>query len=103
MSDPPNNNVVYNNININNTSNNINSEKTKKFSPPSVEEVRAFIDENNYHVDPEQFVDYYESVGWKVGKDKPMKNWRSAVRNWERRSNGSNTKYTAKANGIDTF
>ena len=103
MSDPPDNNVVYNNININNTSNNIYREKTKKFSRPSVEEVRAFIEENNYHVDPEQFVDYYESVGWKVGKDKPMKDWRASVRTWERKNNGINTKYTPKANGVDTF
>ena len=95
--------LTHNNINNNIYNINNNIEKTKKFSRPSVEEVRAFIDENNYHVDPEQFVDYYESVGWKVGKDKPMKNWRSAVRNWERRNNGSNTKYTPKANGVDTF
>ncbi|MCQ2525025.1 MAG: helix-turn-helix domain-containing protein [Lachnospiraceae bacterium] len=103
MSNPPDNNVVYNNININNTSNNINSEKTKKFSPPSVDEVREFIKENGYHVDPEQFVDYYESVGWKVGKDKPMKDWRASVRTWERKNNGINNRYTPKANGVDTF
>ena len=107
MTVPPDNNVEenntsINNININNKKEN-NKEKTKKFSIPSVEEVRKFIEENNYHVDAEAFVDYYESVGWKVS-NKPMKKWEAAVRTWERRINATNSgKYTPKANGIDTF
>ncbi len=52
-----------------------------RFSPPTVEEVRAYCAEKGYAVDPDRFVDYYTSNGWKVGKN-PMKDWRAAVRNW---------------------
>ena len=55
----------------------------KKFSPPSVEEVRAYCQERQNNVDAERFVDYYTSNGWKVGKN-PMKDWKAAVRTWER-------------------
>lgn len=56
-----------------------------RFSPPSVDEVRAYCLEHGNHVDPERFVDFYASKGWLVGKN-PMKDWRAAVRNWERNS-----------------
>ena len=56
----------------------------KRFEPPSVEEVDAYIKEQNYHVDAQRFVDYYTSNGWKVGKN-PMKDWKAAVRTWERK------------------
>lgn len=60
--------------------------KTKKrtFSPPTVEEVGAYILEKNYSVNPETFVNFYESKGWYVGKNK-MKNWQAAVRTWEQK------------------
>lgn len=35
----------------------------------------------------ESFCDYWESVGWLIGKDKkPMKSWKAAIRNWVSRS-----------------
>lgn len=52
-----------------------------RFSPPSVADVVAFCQEKGFTIDPERFVDYYNSVGWMVGKNK-MKDWRAAVRNW---------------------
>ncbi len=54
------------------------------FSPPSVDDVRAYCAEKGYHVDPERFVDHYTSNGWMVGRSK-MKDWRAAVRNWNRK------------------
>ncbi len=54
-----------------------------RFSPPSVEEVKAYCSENGYAVDAQRFVDYYTSNGWKVGKN-PMKDWKAAVRTWSR-------------------
>lgn len=57
--------------------------KTKRFSKPSVEEIREYCNERQNTVDPEQFYDFYESKGWVVGKS-PMKDWKSAVRTWER-------------------
>lgn len=54
----------------------------RKFYPPTVAEVRAYCDAMGYGVNPQSFVDFYESKGWKVGKA-PMKDWRAAVRTWE--------------------
>lgn len=55
-----------------------------RFVPPTLEEVSAFIAENNYRVNAEKFIDYYNANGWMVGKTK-MKDWKAAVRNWHRR------------------
>lgn len=57
--------------------------KTKRFSPPSVDEIREYITEMDYPVDPERFFDYYETRGWMAGKTK-MKDWKAAVRTWVR-------------------
>lgn len=54
-----------------------------RFQRPTLAEVTAYCKERNSTVDPEAFVSYYESNGWKVGKN-PMKDWKAAVRNWER-------------------
>ena len=55
------------------------------FSPPSVDDVREYCREKGYNVDPERFVDYYTSNGWMVGRNR-MKDWKSAVRNWNRKN-----------------
>ena len=54
------------------------------FVKPTVEEIAAYCRFRNNGLDPEQIWDFYESKGWFIGKTK-MKNWRSAVRTWERR------------------
>ena len=53
------------------------------FVPPTVEEVRAYCEERENGIDAARFVDYYAARGWMVGKTK-MKDWRAAVRTWER-------------------
>lgn len=58
-------------------------QKRKRFVPPSLEEVKAYCSERNNNVDAERFIDYYTSNGWLVGKNK-MKDWKAAVRTWER-------------------
>ena len=58
-------------------------EKRTIFVPPTVEEVSQFCSENNIDVNANTFVNFYESKGWFVGKNK-MKNWKAAVRTWER-------------------
>lgn len=55
-----------------------------RFTPPTVDEVRAYCNEKHYPVDAERFVDYYTSNGWMVGKNK-MKDWRAAVRTWAKK------------------
>jgi predicted phage replisome organizer len=62
--------------------------RTKRFTPPSVEEVRSYCAERKNNVDAQRFVDYYTSNGWLVGKNK-MKDWRAAVRTWERNNTSS--------------
>ena len=49
----------------------------------SIEEVKEYCKERNNGINAETFIDFYESKGWKVGKT-PMKDWKAAVRNWER-------------------
>ena len=67
------------------------STHTKKFVPPSLEEVRAYCNERNNNVDAQTFIDFYESKGWLIGKNK-MKNWKAAVRTWERKEQGTTVK-----------
>lgn len=55
----------------------------KKFVKPTVEEVRLYCMERRNSVDPQAFVDFYDSKGWLIGKT-PMKDWKAAVRTWER-------------------
>lgn len=64
-------------------------ETASRFRPPTVEEVEAYCFERNNKVDPERFVDFYSSNGWKVGKN-PMKDWKAAVRTWEKRDGPNN-------------
>lgn len=68
----------------NNNDKNENNEKKKVFVPPTVDEVRAYCQERHNNVDPERFVNFYESKGWMIGKNK-MKDFKAAVRNWEKR------------------
>lgn len=62
---------------------NIIKEKNNKFKKPTLEEIQAYCKERNDNVNAEQFYDYYESIGWKVG-NKCMKDWKACVRTWER-------------------
>ena len=58
---------------------------TKRFKPPTIEEVKEYCKERNNGVDAERFVDFYEAKGWMLGKNK-MKDWKAAVRTWERKN-----------------
>lgn len=59
--------------------------RAARFTPPTLEEVRAYCAERGSNVDPERFIDFYSSKGWMVGKNK-MKDWKAAIRGWESRS-----------------
>ena len=65
--------------------------ESKRFAPPTADQVREYCLENGYGVDPERFVNFYASKGWKVGNSQ-MKDWKAAVRNWEQRDKESNKK-----------
>ena len=62
-----------------------------RFTPPAREEVQAYCVERKNNVDVERFIDYYTSNGWMVGKNK-MKDWKAAVRTWERNGNNQPSK-----------
>ena len=56
----------------------------KRFTPPTVDQVREYCMERRNKVDPQRFCDFYEANGWKQGKGKPIVDWKAAVRTWER-------------------
>lgn len=105
------------NININkNTNINPNGEEKEeptaprksapRFVPPTVEQVAAYVTEKGLRMDPERFVNFYASKGWKVGKD-PMKDWQAAARGWAARDKArgepekQKTDYKSALQGID--
>lgn len=79
----PKDTTVYDGISDKTNDNNGDKER-HRFIPPSVSEVRAYCQEKGYKIDADQFIDFYESKGWMVGKNK-MKDWKAAVRTWTKR------------------
>ncbi len=67
-----------------------------RFLPPSIEEVKSYIQEKGYSVDAEQFVNFYESKGWLIGKNK-MKNWHAAIATWQKREKERNGNFQQKS------
>lgn len=76
--------------------------KRKRFEKPTLSEIKAYCIERNNNVDAQHFFDYYESNGWKVGKNS-MKNWQAAVRTWEKNSYTNTTKQQKKTNTEQTL
>ena len=77
--------VQHTNIETNYINNNSLYKKSNShFQKPSLEDVQAYCISRSNNVDPEQFFNFYESKGWIIGKS-PMKDWRAAVRTWEKR------------------
>ena len=75
-------------VNIIDTTENTNKDNTKHkvFIVPTVEEVTEYCkDKSLIYVNPEAFIDFYESKNWMIGKNK-MSSWKSAVSGWNRRA-----------------
>ncbi|MDU3603027.1 MAG: phage replisome organizer N-terminal domain-containing protein [Veillonella sp.] len=77
-----------------------NNPKRKRFVKPTLSEIEQYCIERNNNVNAEQFYDYYESNGWKVGKN-AMKDWKACVRTWER--NGYDKPIKKKNNKQDAL
>lgn len=77
-------------------------EKAERFSPPPLDDVREYCRTKNLDVDPERFVDYYNSNGWKVGKT-GMKDWKATVRNWSRSQRQESTAKTKQIGSFNNF
>lgn len=85
----PQHNITKHNLTKHNKTEGVKADKPPArahFTPPTVDEVRAYCQENGYNVNPEYFVDYYTTNNWMAGRNK-MKDWKAAVRNWSRREN----------------
>lgn len=76
------NNISTENIDI--IKSRVYNSANARFSPPTLDQVRAYCLERQNGIDPQSFVDYYTANGWKVGRN-PMKDWQAAVRQWEQR------------------
>lgn len=64
----------------------------KRFAKPTLDDVKEYCQERGNNVDAERWYNYYSANGWKVGKNS-MKDWKAAVRTWERSDDGGKPKY----------
>jgi|LGOV01.1.fsa_nt_gb hypothetical protein len=76
--------------------------KQKRFVQPTIEELNNYCLERKNNVDAIRFNDHYESNGWKVGKNK-MKDWKAAIRTWEKNSYNTNNKKDSNINIDEEF
>jgi len=65
------------------TSNKKDKKERSIFIPPNFTEILEYCSQNNVEVDANKFINFYESKGWMVGKNK-MKDWKAAIRNWSK-------------------
>ena len=88
-------NVALQNVGLLNTNNkilntkekeldtNVSNSKKKSFTPPSMEEVKAYVTEQGYHFDANQFYQYYAVDNWHKADGTPVKNWKRCCITWE--------------------
>ena len=77
--------IMTDNTNINITNTNLtDSNKKAFFKKPTLVEVKNYCILRKNNIDAESFIDFYESKGWQIGKEK-MKSWKACVRTWESR------------------
>jgi len=58
--------------------------ESKEFIPPTVDQVQEYIIEKQYVVDPQFFVEYFESNDWINSNGKPVKNWKNTIVTWNK-------------------
>lgn len=75
---------VRENNSRNNTTKSSTTRASKQFVPPTVDQVKDYCKQRGNNIDPETFVAFYESKGWKVGSQ-PMRSWQAAIITWEKR------------------
>lgn len=78
----PNNNQTITKVEPN-KNNNKNNNKNDKFIKPTQDQIREYMLEQRMNDESERFYNYYEAIGWKVGRN-PMKNWKAAVITWKK-------------------
>ena len=78
------------NVNVNDNVNVISSNEDKaksvsRFVAPTIDDIQDYCKERGFNVDAASIYDHYTANGWVQGKNKPIKDWKSAVRQWARR------------------
>ena len=72
------------------------------FTPPTLEEVKAYCIERNNNIDAEYFIDFQEARGWVLSNGKKMKDWKATIRTWERNNyNRNHVNKNSKDNAIN--
>ena len=71
------------------------------FTPPTLEEVKAYCIERNNNIDAEYFIDFQEARGWVLSNGKKMKDWKATIRTWERNGYNKHKSKSNKQNAID--
>lgn len=80
----------------------ITGNKLNEFIPPSLEEVTEYCKGRNNSIKPEQWLNFYQSNGWMIGKNK-MKDWKASIRTWENNNKPkSNLSHLVQAIKIDS-
>lgn len=72
------------------------------FAPPTIDEIKSYCIERNNSIDAEKFYAYYESNGWKVGRN-PMRSWKAAIVTWEKGGNYGTNKGSGSGRFIGEF
>lgn len=81
-----NNPNVNDNVNANVISSNEDKAKSvSRFVAPTLDEIQGYCKEKGFNVDAASIYDHYTANGWVQGKNKPIKDWKAAVRQWARR------------------
>ena len=76
-----------------------NENNNGRFIPPTIEQVTEYCRENRISIPVTRWFNYYTANGWKVGKN-PMKDWKAAVRTWER-NESNDGQYGSTGGGSD--
>lgn len=96
------NSIDKNSIDKNSIGDTAEQKPQKRFMKPTHDDVSNYCMEKGItNVDPDRFIDYYESNGWKVGKN-PMKDWKAAVRTWNKNGYGK-TNTTTQKQGFTSY
>jgi len=94
------------NVNVNGNDNvtGNDKEKRRRFTPPLLKELKTYISEKQLSINSDDFINFYESKNWMVGKNK-MKDWKASARGWHSRNNngGSNGKRDTRNQAERTF
>ena len=84
-----------------NPNTNTRRETQKRFTPPTVDEVRAYCQERNNGIDAQHFVDYYTTRGWELKPGQKVKDWKACVRTWEQTAKKPSPQKTVVAQQYD--